>query len=100
MSCEIRTWEAHTHEKDGKTTLHVTGEGECTSSGHSLRLVRANEGTVDDPDLIVLALEVDEGDAGAEAATPEKVEGFFSIGGDPATKVEVRGAASATFPIE
>jgi hypothetical protein len=100
MSCDIKNWAAHIHEDGGERTLHVTGEGECTTSGHSLRLIRTNEGIVDDPDVIVLALEVDEPDGGAEVITPEKVEERFSIGNDPATKVQVRGAVSATFPIE
>ena len=37
MSCEIDTWSAHTHQADGKRTLHVLGEGQCNSSGHTLR---------------------------------------------------------------
>jgi hypothetical protein len=100
MSCEIDTWNAHVHESDGKRTLHVIGEGQCNSSGHALRLVETNEGTPGDPNSIVLALEVDEPDVAAEVITPEKVEGHFEIGDDPATQVVIRGAASATIPID
>ena len=36
----------------------------------------------------------------AEAITPEKVEGHFDIGDDPATQVVILGATSATIPID
>ena len=100
MTCEITIWDAHVHEKNGKRTLHITGEGECTSSGHTLRLVRALDGVIDDPEIFAVTLEVDDSAVGSPVATPEKVEEFFDLGGDPASRVEVRGAASATVPIE
>ncbi len=100
MSCDIKTWNAHVHEADGKRTLHVTGEGECTSSGHTLSLERTNEGIIDNPDVIAIALKIDEPEVGADVITPETVEGIFEIGGDPATRVEIRGAASVSVPIE
>ena len=100
MGCEIDSWSAHVHEGDGGRTLHVTGEGECSSAGHALRLVRTNEGIVDDPDRIVLALEIDEPDAAAQVITPAKVDAHFELGDDAATQVVIRGAASATIPIE
>lgn len=100
MSCEIKSWQAHVHEQGGARTLHVMAEAECTSVGHQLRLVRGDEGIDDDPSLVVLELEIDEPTGAADEATPHGVEGFFSIGSDPATKVEIRGAASATFPID
>ncbi len=100
MSCEITIWDAHVHEKKGKRTLHVTGEGECTSSGHTLRLVRDNEGIYDDPEVFAVKLEVEDSDVGSPVATSEKVEEFFDLGGDPVTRVVVRGAASETVPIE
>jgi hypothetical protein len=100
MSCEIKTWNAHVHEQGDARTLHVMGEGECTTTGHQLRLVRTDEGIVDDPTLVVLELEMDEPEGRPAEVTPQTVEGFFSIGSDPATKVEIRGAATASFPID
>lgn len=100
MSCEIKNWNAHVHEQNGARTLHVMGEGECTTAGHQLRLVRGDEGIVDDPSLVVLELEIDEPVGAAAVVTPQAVEGFFSIGRDPASRVEIRGAASATIPID
>lgn len=100
VSCEMKNWQAHVHEQGGARTLHVIGEAECTAAGHQLRLVRGNEGVADDPSLVVLELEIDEPGGAAGEVTNTGVEGFFSIGSDPATKVEIRGAASATFPID
>lgn len=100
MSCEIKSWSAHIHEQGGARTLHVIAEAECTTAGHQLRLVRANEGIADDPSLVVLELEIDEPVGAADTVTAHPVEGFFSIGSDPAATVEIRGAASATFPID
>ena len=100
MSCEIKNWQAHVHEQGGARTLHVVAEAECTSAGHQLRLVRANEGVADDPSLVVLELEIDEPAGAPDVVTSHGTEGFFSIGSDPATTVEIRGAASATFPID
>lgn len=100
MSCEIESWSAHIYDDGGERVLHVIGEGSCTATGHSLRLSRTNEGIVDDPDVFVVALEVDEPDLANPVITPAKVEETFPIGDDPATRVEVRGDASASVSIE
>ena len=60
-------------------------------------LVETNEGTPGDPNSIVLALEVDEPDVAAEVITPEKVEGHFDIGDDPATQVVIRAQRQPRF---
>ena len=87
MGCTISEWQATATGQADERVITVIGEGECTSSGHVLRLEPTNEGIVDDPDTVALRLVVENPEVGAEVITPVHVE--TEIHGDPATCVRI-----------
>jgi hypothetical protein len=87
MSCEIDKWKASASGSGEERVIRVSGEGECTTGGHQLRLERSNEGFVDDPDVVAIRLVVEEPEVGPEVMTPVQVE--TEIQGDPAIRVRI-----------
>jgi hypothetical protein len=87
MSCQIDDWKASASGFADERVITVTGDGECTTGGHKLRLEPTEEGVFDDPDIVALKLVVEEPEAGPEVITPVHVE--TEIKGDPAIKVRL-----------
>jgi hypothetical protein len=87
MGCTIERWTAKATGSDSDRVITVRGEGECTTSNYEPRLELTNEGVVDNPDLVAVALVVEEPGTGPEVVTPVQVE--IEINGDPATRVRI-----------
>jgi hypothetical protein len=95
LSCKIDAWRATaTGEGEGRVIM-VSGDGECGTPDHELRLEPTNEGVVDDPEVAALRLVVIEPEVGPEVMTPEHVE--TEIKGDPAIRVRIDTEEGSRF---
>jgi hypothetical protein len=88
MSCTIEQWTATATGSGSGREITVVGEGECSHSGYRLTLEPTNEGVWDNPEVIALALAIEELEGGAEVITPVKVE--RTVRDKTATRVEIR----------
>jgi hypothetical protein len=87
MGCTFSNWTATASGDGDSRTVKVTGSGECTQGGYSVRLEPTNEGVVDDPEVAALRLVIEAPEAGTDVMTPVRVE--YEIRGDPAIRIRV-----------
>jgi hypothetical protein len=79
--------------------LHVAGVVACKSSDIKLTLEPANEGIIDDPELLVLRLSFWVPPDSNDEYVERDIEWADSVGQE-IIRVEIRGECQATIPVE
>jgi hypothetical protein len=87
MACTIDRCAATATGSGTERVITVVVEGECPRTGYAVELKPTNEGVWDDPDVVALALAVEEGEVGDETITPFTAR--KEIHGDPAIRVRL-----------
>lgn len=90
MSCSVEEWKATATGSGEERVIKVVGEGTCSQGGCTVSLKLANEGIIDNPDVVVLSFGADCSGIGPKVITPFQVE--KKVEGDPATTVQIRTA--------
>ena len=105
MSCsDFRDWTAVRDSMPGPNdgpVLRIDGMCTCTSGGHRVTLEPDNEGTVDDPDVVVFRVVVDVPDDGTTHMSDEAIHYEGGIDETPRwVVIRIPDAADARVEIE